>query len=60
VGYELGASFFSPFENPATGANRTGVDGADAFVKTAAQGTGALGGTCGFALYSATIAPGGM
>jgi hypothetical protein len=45
VGYELGVSFFSPFENPATGANGTGVDGANAFIKTTAQGTGALGGT---------------
>jgi hypothetical protein len=45
VGYELGASFFSPFEDPATGANGTGVDGANAFVKTTATGTGALGGT---------------
>jgi hypothetical protein len=45
VGYELGASFFSPFEDPATGANGTGVDGANAFVKTTGTGTGALGGT---------------
>jgi hypothetical protein len=45
VGYELGASSFSPFENPATGANGTGLDGANAFVKTTAQGTGAPGGT---------------
>jgi hypothetical protein len=45
VGYELGASFFSPFENPATGANGTGVDGANAFVKTTGAGTGAIGGT---------------
>jgi hypothetical protein len=45
VGYELGASFFSPFENPATGANGTGVDGANAFVKSTANGTGAIGGT---------------
>jgi hypothetical protein len=45
VGYELGASFFSPFEDPATGANGAGVDGASAFVKTTGTGTGALGGT---------------
>jgi hypothetical protein len=45
VAYELGASFFSPFENPATGGNGTGVDGASAFAKTTGNGTGALGGT---------------
>jgi hypothetical protein len=45
VSYELGASFFSPFENPATGGDGTGVDGTNAFVKTTAQGTGAIGGT---------------
>jgi hypothetical protein len=45
VAYELGASFFGPFENPATGGNGTGVDGASAFAKTTGTGTGALGGT---------------
>jgi hypothetical protein len=45
VGYELGASFFSPFEDPATGANGAGVGGANAFVKTTGTGTGAIGGT---------------
>jgi hypothetical protein len=45
VSYELGASFFTPFENPATGGNGTGVDGANAFAKTTGTGTGAIGGT---------------
>jgi hypothetical protein len=43
--YEEGASFFSPFENPGTGGNGTGVDGASAFIKTTGTGTGAIGGT---------------
>jgi hypothetical protein len=45
VAYEAGASFFSPFENPGTGGNGTGVDGASAFAKTTGTGTGALAGT---------------
>jgi hypothetical protein len=45
VAYEQGASFFSPFENPGTGGNGTGVDGANAFAKTTGTGTGAIAGT---------------